>query len=764
MVKEMKRTEDALRKIRVDFPSALQGVYQPGPVLQEVLSSERKEGEFFDSLEMLSRGIPPLIDANSDALKDSAISYHAVHRRIRDSYEYMVGAEEKVTHLVSSLSSSRVTYLLDRLKEEVKTVKKEEKERKIKEALSVEGFSIKEIHCGRVKIIKENLKRVSSSFTRSEIKKRTESELWRVMREIEKKIERSIRKGDRVSSVKIEAYRICGGSFLDFLYKSVKNFIIEKINKISEDIRESLYMERKMEAKKEKEIVSSFLSDFLIFHSTLLKRTLSLLLASREPIEKMEVEGFSHNPVIYKEIELGEEHSSHSKISLPDASDTYSEDNIISLFIDWPKKFLNDLKGKKKEKEKYDISVMARSPDSTRLYSEMFSGKYGGDKVSSLDEGILHTYTKHVYRVSEEETHLVIHGISLILAKETKKTLLEYSPNKENRSDILKDNEISEYFSKKQKSLSEEIKKATEKTKSEHKNSFLEKYVTRIKKLLLELEEFSNMSAEGLFSYFLEVSQNSFKEIFQSIDQVTDLLLQTQSQDLKPINYSTDQKDQNLIKEIKKWNHPNLQDATGSSLFLKASDTFYGSLSSFLLLRISTESLYTSTLSKMNEVTPPNSPTLTYKHPNQQVEGYFISHVLSLTRTVLEQLIGNGEVTETRLFHFLDSSSYLTKISSSPLLIYSSLFLFLKIKKCAVLTRNSSFKRNISILQTKLDILLPHLSHQYTYAPEYIFYAVDAISTGDTIYLRGLQRIFNCPDVDHALSEYHRTLRHTNTP
>ncbi|KAI5185660.1 hypothetical protein NEHOM01_0986 [Nematocida homosporus] len=748
-MRELRRIEEALRKIRIDAPAVLQERYLPGPLLQEVLSSEKKQEDVNEAYRMLLVGMKPLIVENTDSLEKSALIYHEAHQTLKALHQELKKAEEKTEEVLAEINSGNIAKRIEILKREREAEELDQKEKDIKEALALDRLSIKDIYMGRLKKINDHLKYVTSSVIRAEIKKRVESSAWSIKQDLEKKIFRVLDRGEEISSVEVAALKIIGGSFLDTVYEGLNVLLIESVNKASSTIREEVSsLEDSPSPEEEKEIVAQGLSIFSDRYHQILNRTVQLLQKEKETLPKLAHPGFHFLPSFYAEISLGSTpNASHSTFKLPTPEGRYNEQNLVHLFTKYPKKLLTGLVEKSKRvanSNEYTLANVYRTADSSQLYNELFLAKYGSLSESALDQERKDVSLQPIYKTVTEKAALVVYGYSQILTGILRQILAEALPAHINSANHIKDHAIEESFNRRKVSILHMIDKATSHAKVDHRASYLEKYTHRLEDILKATTEFTGTPAEGLEKTFTQSANEILNQTLNSLTEVFQIL--TKEKDLKPIKYNDP--DCQLIEEIIIWNHPVQNNLLGDSLFLRCPESFFNAVSGFLTLHDQINHFLKTT---------PNLPTdLTQKTTSlfTVMKGYFISHVLSLARIFLDQMVLSGDLSDRRLLHLLAQNNLLAQISAPALQLYSCLHLFLNITKCHSISRRPSFRNTLATLQTHLDNLLPSTIDTSIYAPEYIIYALEAIDRKDKVYIQTLQRLFNHELFTRAIHEY----------
>ncbi|KAI5190248.1 hypothetical protein NEMIN01_0947 [Nematocida minor] len=759
MAEHLRRLENALKKIRIDFPGILVENYAAGPVIQSILSSEKTQDEFENVYRMLTAGIEPLIEENTEQLKDSAICYHKVHKEVIAAANSISEAESYLSSLVSALKADNVSQYLEELKEEQSRHEEEMKESETKQALAVDTLSIKDIYSGRLSGIMNNLQYVAEKTARSEIKYQTENALWRIKKEIEKRVKESLRGRGEITQMDVTVLRKISGCSLVAVHEAVDSLMIEIINKISNDLRKSINKKESYTKEEEAHSISRALLQFSNSVSDLLHRVHSILRKEKEEEETLSRK-YRYSPELYENIKLNREKPYKSaQISLPLYESAVTEKEIFDKIVEWVQKFFKRLIGNSEhisgDSASYNIEKINRTDGANMLYKELYVNKYG--ELSASEESTCASVSvMNVYSVKSEESILIIHGCSLEISSALREVLASVLPEHVNLSEKVKDLEISRCFKNKRKSLLALVERATSQVSLDHTSTFLQKYCIKVKEILIALGRLISVPVHGLDAEIVKTIEEVLEKMLPSLNEVFRVVARLPSGEPKDIQYY----DKSLTsQEIERWNNPLKESALGPSIFSACTSKKFSAISE--LMQIPEEIVFLvqrmiSTLDnapqRNNRIKANNEEKTEQKNiPTRLTEikteasdlshrvfGHFTSHLLALAQTTLEQLLIKGDILDRKLCHFLEQDVFLVRESKHVLLEYITTHLLLNIEKCVEYAENPVFRQLVSGLQHQLVQDIPVESDvRVKYSPMNIFYIIPYCVKKDKVFFSG---------------------------
>lgn len=732
MGKDLKRIEDALRKMRIDFPSALQSNFRAGGILQEILNAEKKQEEFNALYRMLSSGVRPLIEENMHILKDSALQYYKTHLSLGKLEEAFSEIEKHISQLFILIKTEKVEEKIEELKKDVAAAEEERRVQRKKETLAAETLSVKDLYLGRVEMMNKLLPYVHPLTVRKEIKKRAEEEVYRIRHEIEKKLELCLNKGEDMSQVEVTVLGYVSGSFLSVLYQALQTALINLINVTTRSIR---HKQDKYSMQEKREALEEALFEFTEGIDFLMKRVLSLVDKSKNNGLSSSQQPFSFSPSLYVEIDFVEEADARSStINLPHTEEDVTEQNVFSLFLEWSKQFLRMLAAPQEEKPENAISLstLECTSEANKLYMRMFIEKYGSEQdqvfVKRKDPA---PSLMHAKKVTGEENILTVHGAFLVVADIARRNIAHKLPNQGAEIEDLQKDATTMCFEKKKSALIAEIKKATAHALSDSRIFFLTKYITHMEEIARKSAAFLSHSTAGMHPFFSEFLYDLAGSLDSSLNAVLRSVIKIPDGEMQNITFSP----KTIVEDILRWCHPVKKSSLGSSLFLSASSSFFSDISAFLMLK----DVY---IPLFNGQDGNEEDKKKIENIFSITAGYFVLHMLLLARTTLDKMVQSGEVAERRLLHFLSIKNVLSREAAYPLQVYMCMHLFLNIEKCMLVYKRPAFRQELFSLQERLNSFIPGRLDSLLYSPEYIIYALEGIERKDKIYISSLLKMF----------------------
>lgn len=749
MAGDLRTLENALKKIRIDFPELLQEVYTPGPVIQNISNSERLQEEFEETYRMLSTGIEPLIEENIDPLKDSAIAYHSTHKEIEVAAKNMSESEAHLTSLLSHIKTRKIEEYIGELKGMQEKYERDVEASETKQALSVNVLSVKDVYTGRLTEIMNNLQYVSEKTVRSEIKYNTESSLWKIKREIEKRIEDTLRGRSSLSPMDFRVLTKVSGCALTAVYCSAEECMVRILNKTSNDLCNGMGRRETFRREDETQVLSKGLQKFTIDVSALLRNLQSILEEKNVPEENISSK-YRYNPEIYKEITLNTQLRNRTQIALPLYEKIVTEKDIFNKIVEWIQKFFRRLIGRSEhtsgETINYSIEKISRSDTASLMYRELFQNKYGN--VSRAEGLKTNSPVMNVYSVTSEESVLMIHGCALEISDVLRNVLAVVLPQHTEIAEKVKNTEISQCFRKNKETLLQFVREATEELSVGETSSFLAKYCKKIRNILESLNRLVSVPINGLEIEVEKTAEEVLTRVLSSIEDVFKTVARI-TEEAPNLRYCEDSL---ISEEIEKWNNPlNAECALGVSIFSSCSSKKFTAISEFMevpeeILKL-IKRLFTALESKSRR-SPENQPSENQISLGQiekrttelsnRIFGSIVSHLLSLVKATVNELLLKGTILDKKLEHFLSLDSYLTTNARHIVLQYITTHLLLHIEKCKIYSKHSSFKQSVASLQQKLEKVEDKNTAVFKYLPLCIFYILPYLQKKDKLFARGL--------------------------
>ncbi|OAG31759.1 hypothetical protein NEDG_00234 [Nematocida displodere] len=785
MNKDVKKLEDAIRKLRVDFPETLLDVFEPGRTLQAILSSEAKHQEFESGHLMLTAGMHGVIRENSETLKDSAIEYHRLHTALKASHATLEEAKEKAGRLKQLFAAPSIAHYLESLTHERQQAEGEEKEKRLKQVLAVEMLSLKDIFAGRLQEVSKSLRYVETESVRSEIKKRTEERVWHIKKEIEVRVRRHVLQNEELSDMEVHVLPLINGSLLTTLHEAVQEGLVETINKASVAIRRHTVRKKSDARQEEKEALSKTLPAFADEIQVLLSRTVSLVKQAREVPPPAKEHRLRYSSSILREITVSEiEHKTHSRISLPPLPPATTEKDVLDLFVTWISKFFRRLSGDSthagKEKEQlYDITTIKRTPEAMKLYHDTFVTKYGMDMKEEVErDEVPQTTILNIHEINTDECLLAVHGISRILARSLSLVHHDLFPGVEDTTKELQDLGISKCFEKKRETLLAMINKAAKLPKP--RPNSLGKYTHIAEEVLAAAEEFIELMTEGLEEEFITCTQEVLDKLVCSIEKTFRETLRVSEKEYDQIKYYTAQTEEELRTQILQWNSPQAADPLEGSFFTALPNQDFIAVSAFLSLVEDALDLTVKVAEIVEQFQPQTQPQTQGSNPEnpktpesvqaltalkETIWGYFTVHFLILTKQAMDKLVDTGEIQDKRFMHFLSMSTLLVTHIAPHIQQYIAMFLFMNIDRCLSVYNKSTFKHLLASIQTKLGRALGESTEKDTiYIPEFAIFAIKALQTQDKVYMHALLQMFKDDEIVTGIIKAQIATRPKNVP
>ncbi|KAI5192028.1 hypothetical protein NECID01_1765 [Nematocida sp. AWRm77] len=768
MSKDTKKAENALRKARVDFPAVLQEKFRPGSLVHEIVSSERKQEEFRDVCEMLAQGMAPLIQENAGLLKDSVVDYHSVHTLLQELRHAIEDAQKEMEHISACVEGNEVLEYLEDVKKKNEQEKKEQSKARTKEMLALDTLTVKDVYTGRLKHITENLKHVESESIREEIQKKTELGVWKIKKEIERKLAKSVCAGEDVTQEEVAAHRLVGGSLCSVLHEAVEQCLISAINKAASAMKKDVLGTERPTKKEEKNELSSVLAVFAKDVKDVLGRTHALLQKHKVRPAYSLLSAYRYSASLYAEIVLGEEeHAYCAAVSMPSPETRHTEETVLQLFADWSVRFFKRLIGEtshisEEESVGYDITSIRRTGESTKMYKDLFLSKYNILHTSAReDPSVSPGVVLNIHQTRSEECALVVHGVSLLLFAEIEAVYMDVLPDRVGGLQALQSMGVSACFERKKASLLSKIEAATVQVKEEHGSAVLEKYCMRVREVLELVEEFVDIYAEGLEKEFQSCLEEVMQKLRPSVHEAFRAVAKGPEGLPEEIKYLSRDAEE-LEREFMKWNNPRERSAVGESFLGEMSSQKFKSLSSFLGL---SDGIW-KTVCKISQVMKSKEDRAVWKSVSEEMGkdfssmwGYSIAHLLGLSTLGFGQLVQTGDVADKKFHHFLFSDVLLVEKAAPVVQQYLCTYLFQHISSCMQVYKKDSFRHYISTLQGRLDRLLEKQKYETNYSLDGILCALQAIEKKDRVYIDALQNMFGQDSaVSQSIEEYTKAL------
>lgn len=769
MAEKLKEIENALKKIRIDFPTMLGESYAPGPVIQKIITSEKTQEEFEKVYRMTSTGIEPLIEENTEQLKDSAICYHRVHEEVIAAADSITEAEALLSSLISVIKTDNITHYIEELKEEKKLQEKEIEDSEIKQSLAIDSLSVKDIYTGRLSDIMANIQYVTEKGTRLEIKYQTENSLWRIKKEIEKKIKDALKGRGIITQMDLKVLSRIAGCSNTGVYEGVESAMVQIINKVSESMRKTIDQRDSFTKEEEAHSISRVLRQFTKEIKDIVLKIQSIMHMQAEE-ETVLGSKYRYNTELYERIRLNKEFpDSTSHISLPIYDQSVTDEDIFEKIVDWIKKLFKRLIGQSghvsenTEQMGYSIEKINRTESANLLYKELYINKYG-EIGEAGESSITPDSVMNVYSVRSEESILIIHGCTLEIAGILRGVLAEVLPERLDIADKVKDLEISRCFKRKRSELLRLVEKATASSSVEHSASFVQRYCIKTTDIIASLERLISVPVIGLEREIEKTAEEVLGKMVSSLEEVFRLCGRMGDGPLENICYY----DLSITsQEIEKWNNPLEESVLGPSVFANFTSKKFLAVSEFMQIPKKIGSVARKARRALDrekdsdtgtdtdiDKTPEKEPKETAHSVLKEIEekttdlsqkmfGYFTYHLLSLARVSLEQILIKGDFLDRKLHHFLDTNGFLVKSTTLILLEYITTHLFLNIHRCVTYTDYPLFKQAISSLQNQLIGISPVSAEVLVkYSPMNIFYIIPYFQTKDKVFCSGVLGLY----------------------
>ncbi|KAH9385488.1 uncharacterized protein NEMAJ01_0384 [Nematocida major] len=756
MVEDLRRLENALKKIRIDFPELLQENYVPGPVIQNVYASEKAYEDFEDTHQMLSSGIEPLIESNIDPLKDSAVRYYTVHKKIIAAFEDVSEAESHLSALISAVKSGSIARHIDQLKASQVKYERSVEESAIKQALAVDTLTIKDIYAGRLSAIMENLQYVTEKSARLEIKYHTENALWKTKKEIEARIKAALAGKLSLPSMDIKVLEIIAGCSLVAVHEAVNSCTIEIVNKASAELRASI--EKKSMFTKEDEIqaVSRALQQFTEEISGLLHSIQDILLKRGQSEEKLAGK-YRYNPELYEKIALDKAvpHGSiHVELPLYDTS--AREKDLFESVAEWIRRFFKRLSGGSEHTSGdilgYKIENINRSETANLMYRELFQNKYG--QIAVADESIRAAApVMNVYSVTSEESILIMHGAAMEISSVFRSILSSILPAHLRLAEKVNDLELGKCFQKKKDALLAQIKRASEKATTDHTSSFLHTYCKSMQKVLLDLESLASIQICGIRQEVVAAQEDVLSSMLPSLESIFRYVSRCGESFGLDIQYY---REEAVFQEIARWNSPEKETGVlGPSIFTGYTGKKFCAVSELISLPERALGIISrlkeqargkeSAQGRAGDAPESRARALQKKAAGlaNKMFGHFMSHLLSLAKVTIDQLLVKGTILDRKLEHLLSYDTRFADRARSMLQLYVTTQLIVQVEKCGSYSTHFPFKQAICSLQQSLE---PQGSDpfrsNFKYLPQCIFYIVPYLQRKDRLFAAGLLEMY----------------------
>ncbi|KAI5165161.1 hypothetical protein NEIRO03_0027 [Nematocida sp. AWRm78] len=766
MPENHRQLENALKKIRVDFPEILQEGYIPGPVIQKISMSEKKSEEFEDAYQMLFAGIESLITENTGPLKNSAIKYHQVHKEVNTAAKNISEIEAHLSTLISTVKSNNIGKYIDSLKEEQAQYKKDLEESEIKQALAVDIISISDIHAGRLNEIMNNIQYVEEKAVQSEIKYYTENSLWKAKKEIETRIKDSLHGIIRISSMDIRVLEKIAGCALVAVYNSVNERMVKIINGVSKEMQVAMHKKKVINGEDESQILSRGLAQFTSEVTALLHNVQSILHKRQENCARNKK--YRYNTDLYEEIKLNRSSPKRmAQITLPLYDSSVTEKDLFDKIVDWIRRFLVELTKEAvntaEDTMAYNIQRITRLDSANLMYNELFQNKYGflANKEKQAGGDLL---LMNVHLVRSEESILIVHGCALQIAAVVRDVLADVLPTHVNISEKIRGIEPSNCFKNRKKILMDLVTRVTElENTADHTTPFLQKYQRSVQRVIMTLGKFIKTSIAGLEIKVEEMAEEVLEKLLQSMKRVFKTISKVPDIDINNISYH---KDSSISVEIERWNHPlNKECAFGQSIFTNCTSRKFIAISEFihlpeevlvLISQIPTIKEKEIKPEEKSEIKPEENsdPEKTTKSKIEilqseftqvsgEIFGCFTVHLLSLVKASLDQLLIKGDILDRKLEHFLLLDIYFIQKTRNIMIEYITTYFILHIDKFAIYTGTSTFKQAVLSLQHSLERKeVKNDLRDAKYLPVHVFYILPYLEKKDRLFGTGLLGIY----------------------
>lgn len=602
MGEKLREVENALKKIRIDFPGMLAECYAPGPIIQNISTSDKSHDEFEKVYRMVSAGIEPLIEENTEQLKDSAICYHRVHERVIEAADSMTEAESYLGSLIAMIKTDNIAHYIEEMKEEREVQEKEIEDSEIKQALAIDTLSIKDIHSGRLGDIMDNIQYVSEKRTRSEIKYQTENGLWRIKKEIENRIKDALMERGNITRMDLKVLNKIGGCANTGINEGVESTIVQIINRISDDLRKSIDQADAFTKEEEAHSLSRALGKFTREIGDLLIKVREMIKVQTEE-EDIPTSKYRYNPELYENMQLNREMPSKTtSITLPIYETAVTDEEIFEKIVEWTRRLFKRLIGQSEHVSgdrdaKYSIEKINRTESAQLLYKEMYSNKYGdigeSENNSEIPESVM-----NVYAIRSEEAILIIHGCTLEISAVIRGVLADVLPDRLDIAERVKDLEIARCFKNRRNQLLALVERATVSSSLEDRSSFLQKYCVRVREVLFSLEKLVSVPINGLEKEIERTAEEIVERIISSIEKVFRQIARAKKGDLLDIRY-TDLT--SIPQEIEKWNNPSEECVLGPSIFTSFTGKKFLAASEFIQLPSEVSLLLKKAISVLEE-------------------------------------------------------------------------------------------------------------------------------------------------------------------
>ncbi|KAI5134641.1 hypothetical protein NEAUS06_1226 [Nematocida ausubeli] len=757
MGQDLRQLENALKKIRIDFPEVMQEKYIPGPAMQRISDSEKMQDEFESTYEMLSAGLEALIAENTKPLKNSAITYHKVHKEIVAASHNITEVEACLTELIKSVQSDSIGKHIEDLKQEQEKYIRDLKESEIKKALAVDMLTIGDIHAGRLSEIMNNIQCVEDREARMEVKCRTENGLWKVKKEIEGRIKDSLQGVIRISPVDIRVLEKIAGCALVPVYKSTNECMVRIINRATREMHKEMHKKEVVTGEDEAQILSRELAVFASEVSNLLHNIQTILHKRKE--ECTSSKKYRYNPELYEEIWLNREASNKTaQVSLPLYDSSVLEEDIFKKIVEWIsvffKRLTKDTEGAAEDTIAYGIQKINRLDSASLMYNELFYSKYGH---LTKDENSVETdlFIMNVHLVRSEDAILIIHGCALEISATMRDVLADVLPAHVDISDKIKDVELISCFANRKQMLMDLVERVEELEKTaDHTMPFLQKYQRAIKRVLGALGRFAKVRIAGLEIKIEEAAADALGRVLASMQAVFKAISRVSEEELEEIKYHAED---SISGEIERWNNPEEKEsALGPSIFMHCTSRKFIAISEFIQLPNDILSLITHmSMSTIEKSTKEKKTEEHTQGPMEQIQagftklaqmmfGCFTVHLLSLVGTTIDQLLTKADVLDRKLEHFLLIDTYLVQKTRSIILEYITTYFLVHIERFSVFSHTFTFKQAVISLQQCLESKADtSVFSNGNYLPVHVFYILPYVEKKDQLFGTGLLEMYS---------------------
>lgn len=771
MNRDLKQLEEAIHTLRVDFPQILQDTCRAELVVQDLIVSERRKEEFDRVSQMLAAGMQPLIQQNIEPLKDSAVRYHSVHRKLEEAADTLRAACAKLKVLRQQLAGGTLQKSIEALKVQQKKEAAENQTSPIRQALALDLLTARDVCAGRIDVVSEHLKYVAAEDARAEIKKRAENRAWQLRKEIEKKVSRYVRNKEELALADLSALPRLNGSLPSVLRAVVHDALIDATCSATSSLRAHMQHKGASRTDAERDVLSRALGAYTAEVCSLVARTAVLLMKNRSLPEFSPPAAYRYAPALYRDISLGDKpRRSFASLQLPPPDTPSSEQDVLAVFERQIGKFFRALIGdaatpnaeeESAEDEKYALGAIARTPAASKMYSDFFTSRYGIESqsvhIEAPEQRHLDIDPLSVPQIATEENLLIVHGASLEICRALARAQKEVQPGSRPPTYALEKMGVAQCFNRKRDRLLSLVRAAARLPVATA--GMLPKYTAKISGLLAESKSFVEMIAPGLEQRFQECMFEVFGALYGSLERAVKVSARAENRELLGIRYCLEDTEDGVISEISRWNDPQGKDVLGASVFSICTSHDLQSISDFLglLQRAEATAKEIFDATKTLEVEA-HVEELTGKLQNlaSTARGYFTSHFLALVRLALEDLVSTGDIRRKRVLHFLSSDTSLLRIAAPIVQVYITVYLFMHIESCAAVFGDARFKLCLSAMQGKLDRVLERAgAPDALYVPEYVMYTIAAAKKRDRVYTDAVQRMYKGqPRVSESIGKY----------